>query len=821
MYDFFDRSKRYLKNINSLVESIMERQAKYRVMSDDDLKKESLLLKEQMKNTSNRDSLLCDIFAICREASKRVLGKEHYPCQIQAGLVMLDNKIAEMATGEGKTLAAILPAYLKALEGNGVHIITSNDYLAERDYKEMGKVFEFLGLSTGLVQSDTSREERKKAYQADITYCSSSQVCFDFLRDNLVLDSNDCVLRGLNFALIDEADSILLDDAETAVRISRPLAIKTDKYFEAVNIVKNLKGIEVDDIDNYDLQYQDEYDYIIDRKNKTIEMTELLYAKLDVHYEQDDYDELGRNIYFYINNALIAEHIKKRDKDYVVKETFEGVKIEIVDANTGRISTGRQFGDGLHLAIQAKEIVRLSEQYDEKIEKAIKDGKSEKDIFLLKAYKRLLYKFGTESINNVSITFRNFLKMYDSVSGMTGTAMESREEFLGIYGLDVIKIPRNKPYIAKEIPERFFVSKHDKYIAIAEEILKAHKIGRPVLIGTNNIEESERVALYLEKLKGDTTISYEILNARPENSKRENEIIANAGRAYAITIATNMAGRGTDIKVDDEALKLGGLLVIGTERNISKRIDNQLKGRTGRQGDPGEIQFFSSIEDEFVSPFLNEQAKYCFFGEKEVSGSLITSALDDAQKRRESISFGRRKATNEIDDILQIIRSAYYKERQLLLDDELLVSNLTKMITRAAKKRISSSLVEHRPLTRLVDKKICDRFLTLDTIDGVDDDLILENINENIKNVFSQLSIDQLKEFRTIFLRNSDIELSILCLVMEQMMESPIYWDLSQEQRRIKRIKDIFDEYEVFCDDILDYLLIKILNEIPVKKQMS
>ncbi len=809
MKALFDRSERYMKNIDYLVKNVLSKQNKYSKMTNVELKKASESLREKIKQVKNKEEVICEAFAICREASKRVLGKEHFPCQIQAGLVLLDNKIAEMATGEGKTLAGILPAYFKALEGTGVHIITSNDYLAERDYQEMGKVFEFLGLTTGLVQSNTTTEERRKAYQSDITYCSSSQVCFDYLRDNLALNNKECVLGKTGFALIDEADSLLIDEAETSVRIAGKQPSKGSSYVEALNLIKGLKGITIPE-EEYDQSLEQEYDFIINPKTGSIEMTELLYSKLETYRDFDQYDQYGRNLAFYVQNALIAEHTKKKDKDYVATETENGIKIEIVDQNTGRIAYRRQYGDGLHLSIQVKEIINAINKYSKQLEEAQRNNEPIEKINELRKKIRNISKIDQESYDKASITFRNYLKLYDSVSGMTGTAMDAREELITLYGLDVIKVPRNKPLAVQELPERIFLTKHDKYVAIAQEILKAHSVGRPVLVGTNSIEESERIASYLEKLNQSEKISYEILNARPENSRREAEIVAKAGNKGAITIATNMAGRGTDIKVNEEVRKLGGLLVIGCERNISKRIDNQLKGRTGRQGDPGSIQFFSSLEDQLVRTVPKEKLKGVFAGVKEQSSIIITKWLDIIQKNRENISFRRRKALNEIDDIIHNIRSVYYKERKQLLDDNTLQQNLLNMITRAIMSSIKESLDSNGLKIESIDQRIRDRFLD----SGIEDiELAIQNIKENVENRITNMSERELANLRTTFLRNSDMEFSILCKTMEQQMESPIYWFKSVEENRTKRIIDSYERYTEFCNFILDCLLEDLLNK--------
>ena len=812
MKALFDRSERYMKSIDPLVKKVLSLQTKYSKMTNAELKEASESLREKIKEVKNKEQVICEAFAICREASKRVLGKEHFPCQIQAGFVLLDNKIAEMATGEGKTLAGILPAYFKALEGTGVHIITSNDYLAERDYQEMGKVFEFLGLTTGLVQSNTSTEERRNAYKADITYCSSSQVCFDYLRDNLALNNKDCVLGKTGFALIDEADSLLIDEAETSVRIAGQLPSKGSSYVEAINLIKDLKGITATD-EEYNQSLEQEYDFIINPKTGSIEMTELLYSKLNTYRDFDQYDQYGRNIAFYVQNALIAEYTKKKDKDYVVNETENGIKIELVDQNTGRIAYRRQYGDGLHLAIQVKEILLAINKYRKELNEAIKNNEPSEKINELRKKIKKISKMDNQNYDRASITFRNYLKLYDSVSGMTGTAMDAREELVTLYGLDVIKVPRNKPLAAQELPERIFITKHDKYIAIAKEILKAHSIGRPVLVGTNSIEESERIASYLEKINQSEKLSYEILNARPENSKREAEIVAKAGQKGAITIATNMAGRGTDIKVNEEVKKLGGLLVIGCERNISKRIDNQLKGRTGRQGDPGSIQFFSSLEDEIVRSFSTEKFKSSFEGAKELSSKILTKGLDFIQRKRESLSFRRRKAINEIDDIIQNIRSVYYKERKQLLDDSTLQQNLLNMITRAIMSNIKESLDSKGEKIDSIDQRIRDRFLDLSISLEDNVELAIQNIKENVANRIKNMSERELANLRSIFLRNSDMEFSILCKTMEQHMESPIYWFSSLEESRTKRIIDSYERYTEFCNFILDCLLEDILNK--------
>ena len=825
MLSIFDDSKQYLRRVNPVVDSIMKLQPTYTSMNDLELKRQTEILKQRLQNGETIEDILVDAYALVREASKRVLGKEHYKCQVEAGIAILDNKIAEMATGEGKTLSAVMPAYIKSLEGKGVHIITSNDYLAERDYLEMGKLFDFLGVSTGLIQSDTPKDERRKAYAQDITYCSNTQVCFDYLRDNLVYDKKDKVLRGFGYALVDEADSILIDEAETPIIISRKQEKATKKYFDADVFVQNLKGISISNEDEYKEEYDEMYDYVHDKKTNSVRITDKLYRKMEERYDLEAYDELGRNMVFYIQNALNANYTRKKEKDYIVELDDNGLHIEIVDQNTGRILKGRKFGDGLHQAIQAKEIYILMEKYRAKVGEAVKAGKSKAEIDAIMAEAKKYTKVDDETFSLSSITFRNHLRLYESVGGMSGTASEIKDEFKQTYGLDVISIPRNKEKQAVETPEKVFATKKEKYEAIVRQILMAHKKGQPILIGTSNIRESVMISKYLDHFKLD----YQLLNAKPENSKKEGKIVAEAGKIGAITIATNMAGRGTDIKLSEEAKRLGGLLVIGTERNISKRIDNQLKGRTGRQGDPGTISFYSSLEDDMLKSFIDDGLKRTLSGTN-LEGSLISKTLDKVQKRREGMSYSRRKSSNQYDDVVDSFRRIYYSDRSKLLEDELLHDNLSNIVTTAIE-RISKDAIDETTnkfdITR-IDKRLYEGVIDPKELANVNAtkaaNYVSDVITKRMNAILSSLDSTTEKKLRRRFLQNSDTEWANLCNQIDQTRRgiglAAFTGQMKLEDAYREEIEPRFQEFITYTSSLLVDDLIYI-EELKKRKTQS
>ncbi|MDK2792842.1 MAG: preprotein translocase subunit SecA [Deferribacteres bacterium] len=624
---------RYLKKCMSVVQEINKLEQTLEKMSDEELKAQSNKFKQKLSEGMSLDDILVEAFATVRETSKRTLSMRHFDVQLIGGYVLHKGKIAEMKTGEGKTLVATLALYLNALSGKGAHLVTVNDYLARRDATWMGPIYLFLGLSVGIIQHEKSFKvvwedeskfkttivecSRKEAYDADITYGTNNEFGFDYLRDNMKYDFGDFVQRELNYAIVDEVDSILIDEARTPLIISGPTDQSTDKYYIVDNVVRNLKK---------------DIDYTLDEKEKNAKLTDEGINKVEKALNVDNlFDVRNVDLLHYVNNALKAHAIFKRDVDYVVQNG----QIVIVDEFTGRLMPGRRYSDGLHQALEAKEQVKIE----------------------------------NENQTLASITFQNYFRMYDKLAGMTGTAATEAQEFREIYGLDVIVIPTNKPMIRKDYPDQIYKTAKEKYDAIIKDIVENHKIGRPVLVGTVSIEKSELLSRLLTK-KG---IPHEVLNAK--HHEKEALIVAKAGEKGAVTIATNMAGRGTDIKVKQEILDLGGLHIIGTERHESRRIDNQLRGRTGRQGDPGSSRFYLSLEDDLLRIFGSEKIAYIMdkLGMQEgepIEHSLITKSIENAQKKVEAMHFEIRKHLLEYDNVMNQQRNVIYSLRKDILHGE-------------------------------------------------------------------------------------------------------------------------------------------------------
>ncbi|MBZ4643952.1 MAG: secA [Deferribacteraceae bacterium] len=624
---------RYLKKCMSVVQEINKLEQTLEKMSDEELKAQSNKFKQMLSEGMSLDDILVEAFATVRETSKRTLSMRHFDVQLIGGYVLHKGKIAEMKTGEGKTLVATLALYLNALSGKGAHLVTVNDYLARRDATWMGPIYLFLGLSVGIIQHEKSFKvvwedeskfkttivecSRKEAYDADITYGTNNEFGFDYLRDNMKYDFGDFVQRELNYAIVDEVDSILIDEARTPLIISGPTDQSTDKYYIVDNVVRNLKK---------------DIDYTLDEKEKNAKLTDEGINKVEKALNVDNlFDVRNVDLLHYVNNALKAHAIFKRDVDYVVQNG----QIVIVDEFTGRLMPGRRYSDGLHQALEAKEQVKIE----------------------------------NENQTLASITFQNYFRMYDKLAGMTGTAATEAQEFREIYGLDVIVIPTNKPMIRKDYPDQIYKTAKEKYDAIIKDIVENHKIGRPVLVGTVSIEKSELLSRLLTK-KG---IPHEVLNAK--HHEKEALIVAKAGEKGAVTIATNMAGRGTDIKVKQEILDLGGLHIIGTERHESRRIDNQLRGRTGRQGDPGSSRFYLSLEDDLLRIFGSEKIAYIMdkLGMQEgepIEHSLITKSIENAQKKVEAMHFEIRKHLLEYDNVMNQQRNVIYSLRKDILHGE-------------------------------------------------------------------------------------------------------------------------------------------------------
>jgi len=645
---FGTHSERELKRIYPLVDKVESYREAMGALSDEELKNKTKEYKERLENGETLDDLLPEAYATVREAAKRVLGMEHYRVQIIGGIILHQGRIAEMRTGEGKTLVSTLPAYLNALEGKGVCIVTVNDYLAKRDSEWMGQVHEFLGLKVGVVLNEMTNDERRDAYNCDITYVTNNELGFDYLRDNMVIYKEQLVQRGLHFAIIDEVDSVLIDEARTPLIISGQSG-KSTRLYEACDILacQMKRGEDMPEYSKMDaimgVEQEETGDFIVNEKDKVVSLTQDGVKKVEQFFKIENLaDPENLEIQHNIILALRAHNLMFRDQDYVVKDD----QVMIVDEFTGRIMPGRRYSDGLHQAIEAKEHVKVKR----------------------------------ESKTLATITFQNFFNKFEKKAGMTGTALTEEKEFRDIYGMDVVEIPTNRPIARIDHHDVVYKTKNEKYKAVVEEVVKSHEKGQPVLVGTINIDTSELISGMLKR----EGIPHTVLNAKFH--EKEAEIVAGAGQHGAVTIATNMAGRGTDIKLDDESKAAGGLKIIGTERHESRRIDNQLRGRSGRQGDPGESQFFISLEDDLMRLFGSEKLMDIFNAlgvpeGEQIQHKMLTSAIEKAQKKIEGNNFGIRKNLLEYDQVMNDQREIIYKERRRVLDGENMRDAIFKMIT--------------------------------------------------------------------------------------------------------------------------------------------
>ncbi|MCR4678671.1 MAG: preprotein translocase subunit SecA [Lachnospiraceae bacterium] len=641
-------SERQIKKIMPLVEAIEALRPKMMELSDEELANKTKEFRARLDKGETLDDLLVEAFAVAREATRRVINTEHFRVQIIGGIILHQNRIAEMKTGEGKTQTDILPVYLNALEGKGVHVVTVNEYLAKRDADWMGAVHKFLGLTVGVSLNAMTPQEKQEAYACDITYVTNNELGFDYLRDNMATYEKDLVLRGLHYAIIDEVDSILIDEARTPLIISGQGTKSTSIYSMADMLAKQLhRGKDIEEVGKLDLilgNVQEETgDFIVNEKDKIITLTEhgVKEAERFFHIENlADSDNV--EIQHCIITALKANNLMMKDKDYIVKDG----EIVIIDEFTGRIMPGRRYSDGLHQAIEAKENVKIKR----------------------------------ESKTLATITFQNFFNKYDKKAGMTGTALTEEQEFKDIYGMDVVEIPTNRPVARIDLEDSVYITREEKLEAIVNDIVETHKTGQPILVGTVTIEASEELSRLLKK-KG---IPHTVLNAKFH--EMEAEIVANAGQYGAVTIATNMAGRGTDIKLDEQSRAAGGLKVIGTERHESRRIDNQLRGRSGRQGDPGISKFYISLEDDLMRLFGSDRYKSMFQSMgvergQEIKHKFVSSAIEKAQKRIELRNFDTRKRLLEYDQVMNEQREIIYGERRRVLEGESMRDVIYKMIT--------------------------------------------------------------------------------------------------------------------------------------------
>ena len=796
---FKSYSEKEVKRVMPIVQKINGLEEEMSKLSDKELRGKTEYFKEQLKNGKTLDDILPEAFAVVREASKRVLGMRHFDVQLIGGIILHQGRIAEMKTGEGKTLVATLPVYLNALEGKGVHVITVNDYLAKRDSEWMGKLYKFLGLTVGLVIAGMEPQAKQEAYNADVTYGTNNEFGFDYLRDNMVIYKNQLVQRGLHYAIVDEIDSILIDEARTPLIISGRANESSDLYKKADNFVRRLtpKVIVEEDVKNFDQAEDNEkYDYIVDLKAKSASLTQKGIKKAEEAFGLENFNDLENStLVHHVNQALRAHGVMKKDIDYIVKDG----EVLIVDEFTGRIMYGRRYNNGLHQAIEAKEHVKIAD----------------------------------ESKTLATITFQNFFRMYDKLSGMTGTAMTEAPEFEEIYNLDVVEIPTNKPMIRKDENDVIYKNENAKYRAIVESIKESHKKGQPVLVGTVSIEKSEK----LSKLLKQEGIKHEVLNAKYH--EKEAEIIAQAGKYGAVTIATNMAGRGTDImlggnseylakeqlrrnkmpaelieeadtyyETDDQdilkareqfkelvnkfdeqikeekekVIEAGGLKIVGTERHESRRIDNQLRGRSGRQGDIGESKFYIGLDDDLMKIFGGDAITkvYNTLGADEnmpIDSRIISNAVENAQKKVEGRNFSIRKNVLKYDDVMNAQREIIYKQRREVLDGENIHDNIVAMIDFVAD-NISNIFIE-----------------------GETQELNIESLNTEILNVFGIDMLDFIKENKNNVQAIAD-ELKKRAMEIYEAKEQEIGSDQLRELERVVMLKVVDEKWMNHIDSM-------------------
>ena len=612
----FDEDARKMRQIEKKIQPVLDLEEKFKAMSEEELKAMTPKLRERLANGETEDDILPEAFATAREACRRVIGEFPYKVQLMGAAVMQGGDIAEMKTGEGKTLTSVMAVYLNALKGEGVHVITVNEYLSQRDAEWMGQIHRYLGLTVGLNLRQLTKAQKRQAYACDITYTTNSELGFDYLRDNMVTRVEDRVLRGLNCALIDEVDSILIDESRTPLIISGGQKQTANLYLQADRFVKRL---------------QENTDYEVDLKTRSVQLTEAGIAKAEKAFKVENlYNLQHTQLLHHLNSALKANYVMAKDVDYVVDEQED--EIVIVDPNTGRLMKGRQWSDGLHQAVEAKEGISIKQ----------------------------------ETTTLATITYQNFFRLYNKLSGMTGTAKTEEEEFLEIYNMYVFEIPTHRPVQRIDYPDAVYGTKKAKFKALVDEVVERHATGQPILVGTIAVETSEMISLYLKERK----IPHEVLHAKI--NAREADIIARAGRKGAVTIATNMAGRGTDIKLGEGVKELGGLCVLGSERHESRRIDNQLRGRSGRQGDPGMSRFYVSVQDDLMVRFGSERMEGLFasLGDQAVESKTVTKAISSAQRRVEGVNFDARKQLLQYDDVMRQQREVMYQQRDFILENE-------------------------------------------------------------------------------------------------------------------------------------------------------
>ena len=799
---FGTHSEHELKRIYPIVDKIEGMREDMVALSDEELRAKTDEYKKRLADGETLDDLLPEAFATVREAARRVLGMEHFRVQLIGGVILHQGRIAEMKTGEGKTLVSTLPAYLNALEGKGVHIVTVNDYLAKRDAEWMGKVHEFLGLTVGVVLNDMSREERQAAYNCDITYITNNELGFDYLRDNMVVRENQLVQRGLHYAIIDEVDSVLIDEARTPLIISGQSNKSTKLYELCDMLAKQLqRGEDLPEFSKMDaimgIEQEETGDFIVNEKDKVVSLTQEGTKKVEEFFHIDNLSdpenlELQHNVIL----ALRANNLMFRDQDYVVSDD----QVLIVDSFTGRIMPGRRYSDGLHQAIEAKEHVQVKR----------------------------------ESMTLANITFQNFFNKYDKKSGMTGTALTEEQEFRDIYGMDVVEIPTNKPIARKDLDDAVYKTKKEKYHAVVEEVKEAYAKGQPVLVGTITIDISEEISRLLSK----EGIPHNVLNAKFH--EKEAQIVAEAGRHGAVTIATNMAGRGTDIKLDDEAKAAGGLKIVGTERHESRRIDNQLRGRAGRQGDPGQSQFFISLEDDLMRLFGSEKLINMFNSlgvpeNEQIQHKMLSDAIEKAQKKIESNNFGIRKNLLEYDQVMNEQRELIYAQRRRVLEGENMKDQILSMIADKVSESVNMCCTDEvatedwdlTELNRVIRQIIPLQPITSETLEGIKNTKqLIEKLTDEANALYAakEAEFPEPDAFR-------EIERVILLRVIDRKWMEEID-DMEQLRQGIGMQafaqRNPIDEYKMASYDMLDAMndairteTVQMLYRIRIEKKVE
>ena len=798
---FGTHSERELKLIMPLVEKVESYRDSMMALSDEELKNKTKEYKKRYADGESLDDLLPEAYATVREAGRRVLGMEHYRVQIIGGIILHQGRIAEMRTGEGKTLVSTLPAYLNALAGKGVHVVTVNDYLAKRDAEWMGAVHEFLGLSVGVVLNDMEKAERRAAYNCDITYVTNNELGFDYLRDNMVIYKEQLVLRDLYFAIIDEVDSVLIDEARTPLIISGQSG-KSTKLYEVCDILANQlkRGEDVEDLSKMDaimgIEREETGDFIVNEKDKFVTLTAEGVRKVEEFFHIENLaDPENIEIQNNIILALRAHNLMFRDQDYVVKDD----QVLIVDEFTGRIMPGRRYSDGLHQAIEAKEHVKVKR----------------------------------ESKTLATITFQNFFNKFEKKAGMTGTALTEEQEFRDIYGMDVIEIPTNRPVQRIDLQDAVYKTRREKLHAICNEVEAAHAKGQPVLVGTITIEASEEISQMLRR-RG---IQHKVLNAKFH--ELEAEIVADAGIHGAVTIATNMAGRGTDIKLDEEAKAAGGLKIIGTERHESRRIDNQLRGRSGRQGDPGESRFFISLEDDLMRLFGSDRLMDMFNAlgvpeNEQIEHKMLTSAIEKAQMKIESNNFGVRKNLLEYDQVMNEQREVIYAERRRVLDGESMRETIFKMATDFVENVVDMCISEDTDssewdlveLNQHLRSTIPVKEITAEDVKDLKKKNLKHNLKEEVVKLYEAKETEfplpeQLREVeRVILLKTVDKKWMDHIDDMEQLRQGIGLQAYGQRDPLVEYKMSGYDMFNAMTDSISEET-IRILTHIKVEQKVE